>query len=54
MGKRSNYTVTYYVSLKLKSGKNFPLFFPAYYNGMWDVMVAEERCNRIKDYLRNS
>ena len=45
IGKRSNYTVTYYVSLRLKSGKTFPLFFPAYYDGRWDVSVAENRCS---------
>lgn len=53
IGKRSNYTVTYYVLLKLKSGKTFPLFFPAYYNGRWDASVAENRCSRLKVYIQH-
>jgi hypothetical protein len=53
LGKRSNYTVTYYVSLKLKSGKTFPLFFPAYYDGRWDISVAENRCGRLKEYIQH-
>ena len=50
-GKRSNGTVTYYVSLNLKSGKTYPLFYPAYYEGRWSRMVAESRLNILMTYL---
>jgi hypothetical protein len=51
LGNRTEGSVSYYVSLKLTSGKNYPLFFPAYYDGRWDRSVAESRCSRLADYL---
>ena len=53
LGRRSEGTVSYYVSLKMTSGKTLPLFFPAYYEGRWDRSVAESRCSRIQSYLEN-
>ncbi len=51
LGNRSEGSVSYYVTLKLSSGKNFPLFFPAYYDGRWDRSIAEGRCSRLEEYL---
>jgi hypothetical protein len=51
MGNRSDGSVSYYVSLHLRTGKNYPLFYPAYYDGRWDRSVAEERCSRLEAYL---
>ena len=50
-GKRSNYTVTYYITLRLTTGENYPLFYPAYYDGRWNPSVAEERLRRFETYL---
>lgn len=52
-GKRSNRTVTYYVSLNLKNGKTYLLFYPAYHEGRWSRMVAECRCEKIAEYLQH-
>ena len=52
IGKRSSYTMTYYVSLHLRDGKTYPLFFPAYYDGRWDRSVAEYRLQRLGEYLQ--
>ena len=51
LGRRSEGSVSYYVTLNLTTGKNLPLFFPAYYDGRWDRSVAESRCNRLQAYL---
>jgi hypothetical protein len=51
LGNRTEGSVTYYVTLKLTSGKTFPLFFPAYFDGRWDRSVAESRCSRLEEYL---
>lgn len=51
LGNRSEGSVNYYVTLKLKSGKNQPLFFPSYYDGRWDRSVAESRCRRLQEFL---
>jgi hypothetical protein len=53
LGARSDGSVSYYVTLKLTSGKNYPLFFPSYYDGRWERSVAESRCRRLEEYLRN-
>lgn len=53
LGKRSNHTVSYFVSLKLTNGKHFPLFFPAYYEGRWERQVALERCRKLEGYLNS-
>lgn len=52
LGHRSDGAITYYVSLKLITGKTYPLFFPAYYEGRWDRAVAESRCRRLQEYLQ--
>jgi hypothetical protein len=54
LGNRSDGSVSYYVALKLSTGKTYPLFFPAYYDGRWNRSVAEERCRRIEEYLGRS
>ncbi len=51
IGSSSSRTFTYYILLKLKSGKSFPLFYPAYYDGRWSREVAESRLERLKGYL---
>jgi len=51
LGNRSDGSVSYYVTLKLASGENHPLFFPSYYDGRWDRSVAESRCRRLAMYL---
>jgi hypothetical protein len=51
LGNRSEGSVSYYVTLKLRSGESYPLFFPAYYDGRWDRSVAESRRRRIEEYL---
>jgi hypothetical protein len=52
IGKASNYTFTYYVSLHLADGSTYPLFLTAYYDGRWDRAEAEERCQKLKSYLQ--
>lgn len=52
LGNRSEGSVSYYVTLRLESGKSFPLFFPSYYDGRWDRSVAENRCSRLQEYLK--
>ncbi|MCX6134294.1 MAG: hypothetical protein NTU47_10825 [Ignavibacteriales bacterium] len=52
LGNRSDGSVSYYVTFKLTSGKDYPLFFPSYYDGRWDESVAESRCRRLEEYLR--
>lgn len=52
LGARSEGSVSYYVTLKLRSGKNYPLFFPSYFDGRWDRSAAESRCRRLEEYLR--
>jgi hypothetical protein len=52
MGKRSSGTITYYLVLRLETGKTYPLFFPAYFEGRWDRSVAESRCRRLEEYLK--
>jgi hypothetical protein len=51
LGNRSEGSTTYYISLKLRSGKSYPLFFPSYYDGRWDRSVAESRCSRLQEFL---
>lgn len=51
LGARSDGSVSYYVTLRLRSGESYPLFFPAYYDGRWDRSVAEDRCRRLEEYL---
>ena len=50
-GRRSNYTVTYYITLRLTTGENYPLFYPAYYDGRWNYSVAEKRLRSLESYL---
>jgi len=52
LGNRSEGSISYYVAVKLTSGKDYPLFFPSYYDGRWDESVAESRCRRLEEYLR--
>jgi len=51
LGNRSEGSISYYVTLKLKSGNNYPLFFPAYYDRRWNKSIAESRCNQLKEFL---
>ena len=51
-GNRSEGSISYYITVKLTSGKDYPLFFPSYYDGRWDESVAESRCRRLEEYLR--
>ncbi|MDP2300790.1 MAG: hypothetical protein Q8N03_00005 [Ignavibacteria bacterium] len=52
LGTRSNGSKNYYLTLQLKSGKSFPLFFPAYYSGRFDRAIAEERRWKLESYLK--
>ena len=52
LGNRSEGSVSYYVTLTLKSGKVHPLFFPAYYDGRWDRSIAESRCRQLQETLK--
>ncbi|MDD8017575.1 MAG: hypothetical protein PHP42_04320 [Bacteroidota bacterium] len=52
LGNSSDGSPNFHVTLSLRSGKNFPLFFPAYYDGRWDRSVAEDRCRRLEKYLQ--
>jgi hypothetical protein len=52
-GKRSSGMMTYYVVLKMKTGKTQQLFAGSYYHGRWDRSVAENRCQRLRQYLES-
>jgi hypothetical protein len=52
LGKRSNLVKIYYLSLKLKSGKEYPLFTPGkLYAGATDRSVVEGWKQRLETYL---
>jgi hypothetical protein len=53
LGNRSEGSVSYYVTLRLKSEKNCPLFFPAYYDGRWNKSIAESRCRQLEECLKH-
>jgi len=51
IGHRSDGSITYYLLLDLKNGKKVPLFYPSYYDGRFSSYVAEERCEKAKEYI---
>ncbi len=52
-GKKSNDVDFYYIILKLRSGKEYPLFAPGrFYDGGSDRSVMESRRQRLEEYLK--
>ena len=53
VGKKSNHVNFYYIILKLRSGKQYPLFAPGHcYDGGSDRAVMESRRQRLEEYLK--
>lgn len=53
LGKKSNYVSFYYIILKLKSGKEYPLFSPGYFfEGSSERSVMEDRRLRLEGYIK--
>lgn len=52
LGKKSNYVTWYYLVLKLKDGKEYPLFSPGrFFEGGSDRAVVAGWKQRLEDYL---
>jgi len=52
LGKKSNYVTWYYLNLKLKNGKEYPLFAPGrFYEGGSDRSVVEGWRDRLRGYV---
>ena len=52
LGKKSNYVTWYYLNLKLKNGKEYPLFAPGrFYEGGSDRSVVEGWRDRLRGYI---
>lgn len=52
LGKRSNYVTWYYLNLKLKNGKEYPLFAPGrFYEGGSDRAIVEGWRDRLRGYV---
>jgi hypothetical protein len=55
LGKRSNGVTFYYLILKLRTGKEYPLFAAGYfYDGGSDRSVVEGWRQRLEEYLRSA
>jgi hypothetical protein len=53
LGKRSNFVNCYYLVLKLKNGREYPLFPPGrFYVGSSDRAVVNGWRTRLEDYIR--
>jgi len=51
LGNKTDGSRSYYLVLELRSGKSFPLFFPAYYTGRFNRAIAEDRRRRLENYI---
>jgi len=54
LGKKSNYVIWYYLILKLRSGKDYPLFAPGrFFEGASDRSTVTSWKQRLEEYLRH-